>query len=131
MTDVDNVKKSGGDDAAAMLEHIEYQSLLYDFYGPLLGESQREVMDLYHEDDMSLSEIAEELGQTRQGVHYTLKKAEAALTNFEDKLGLVHAMAERTELAGEAETLLDGMADEGNADSVARLREIIRRLAEM
>jgi uncharacterized protein len=68
---------------------IEYASLLYDFYGALLDENKKEVMSLYHEDNLSLKEIAEELGQTRQGVHYTLKKAEATLEKYEEKLGLV------------------------------------------
>ena len=61
------------------IERVEYASMLYDFYGSLLNKSQNEVMALYHEDNLSLSEIAEELGQTRQAVHYTLRKAETAL----------------------------------------------------
>ena len=120
------------------IENIEYQSLLYDFYGSLLGESQREVMDLYHEDDMSLAEIAEELGQTRQGVHYTLKKAEAALARYEEKLGLVRAMTERQALAARAENAAAGLAAKlraGTADSadsalVETLLDTIRQLAE-
>ena len=63
--------------------------MLYEFYGSLLNEAQNEVMALYHEDNLSLSEIAEELGQTRQAVHYTLRKAEKALESYEEKLGLV------------------------------------------
>ena len=53
------------------IERVEYASMLFDFYGSLLNESQNEIMALYHEDNLSLSEIAEELGQTRQAVHYT------------------------------------------------------------
>ena len=71
------------------LSTIEYASMLYDFYGSLLNESQEEVMKLYHEDNLSLSEIAEELGTSRQAVHYTLKKAEKALEKYEEKLGLI------------------------------------------
>ena len=68
---------------------VQYASMLYDFYGAILKESQLEVMTMYHEDNLSLSEIAEELGMTRQAVHYTLKKAEAKLEEFDSKLGLV------------------------------------------
>lgn len=68
---------------------VQYASLLYDFYGSLLREKQARVMALYHEDDMSLSEIASELDMTRQAVHYTLKKSEAFLEELEDKLGLI------------------------------------------
>ena len=71
------------------MESIEKISLLYDFYGRLLTEKQRQVMELYHEENLSLAEIAEEFGISRQGVHDTLKKAEHLLTEYEDKLGLV------------------------------------------
>ena len=55
------------------IERVEYASMLYDFYGSLLNKAQNEVMALYHEDDMSLSEIAEELGQVRiQSDHESL-----------------------------------------------------------
>lgn len=64
-------------------------SLLYDYYGGLLGERQNQIFSLYHEDDLSLSEIAELAGITRQGVHDALKKAESQLINYEEKLGLV------------------------------------------
>jgi predicted DNA-binding protein YlxM (UPF0122 family) len=64
-------------------------SLLYDYYGALLGDRRKQVFSLYHEDDLSLSEIAELTGITRQGVHDALKKAEAQLIRYEDKLGLV------------------------------------------
>ena len=52
------------------IERVEYASMLYDFYGSLLNESQNEVMALYHEDNLSLSEIAEEEGQTWYYVHW-------------------------------------------------------------
>jgi predicted DNA-binding protein YlxM (UPF0122 family) len=64
-------------------------SLLYDYYGGLLGERQNQIFSFYHEDDLSLSEIAELTDITRQGVHDALKKAEAQLIKYEDKLGLV------------------------------------------
>ena len=71
------------------ISNIEYASLLYDFYGSLLDDNKREIMDLYHEDNLSLTEIAEELGLSRQGVHYALKKAESSLEKYEAALGLV------------------------------------------
>ena len=66
------------------LSKVEYASLLYDFYGELLDENKKEIMNLYHEDNLSLAEIAEDLGQSRQGVHYTLKKAEKSLEKYEE-----------------------------------------------
>lgn len=89
------------------IERVEYASMLYDFYGSLLSESQNEVMALYHEDNLSLSEIAEDLGQTRQAVHYTLRKAEKALKSYEEKLGLVASYKENQQLAQEAGRIID------------------------
>ena len=61
---------------------------LMDFYAPLLTEHRREVMRLYCEEDLSLAEIAEQLGITRQGVSDALKKARFQLEDYEEKLGL-------------------------------------------
>ena len=71
------------------IEDVTKASLLYDFYGRLLTEKQREVMRLYHEENLSLSEIAQEFSISRQGVHDSLKNAEKALVGYEEKLGLV------------------------------------------
>ena len=64
-------------------------SLLFDFYGETLTEKQRELFDLYYNEDLSLSEIAEHAGITRQGVRDAVKRAEHALQEMEDRLGLV------------------------------------------
>lgn len=73
-----------------MLEKIIEISLLYDFYGQLLTVKQQEILRLYHEDNYSLSEIADEFQISRQGVHDAVKKAEKALHEYERKLGLIH-----------------------------------------
>ena len=72
-----------------MIDKIGEASLLFDFYGQMLTKKQQEVMRLYHEENYSLSEIGEEFSISRQGVHDTLKKAEHALTEYEEKLGLI------------------------------------------
>lgn len=64
-------------------------SLLMDFYGEILTEKQREVINLYYNDDLSLSEIADEAKITRQGVRDCIKRGEATLREMESKLGLV------------------------------------------
>ncbi len=64
-------------------------SLLFDFYGDMLTEKQQDVVDLYYNNDLSLSEIAENYGITRQGVRDTIKRAEAQLAGMEEQLGLV------------------------------------------
>ena len=63
--------------------------LLYDYYGDLLTDRQRECFELRHYQDLSLGEIAAELGISRQGVHDNLSRAEALLRNMEEKTGCV------------------------------------------
>lgn len=69
-------------------DHLEL-CLLFDFYGEMLTDKQRELFDLYYNEDLSLSEIAEHAGITRQGVRDAVVRAEHTLTALEDKLHLV------------------------------------------
>ena len=64
-------------------------SLLLDFYGDLLTEKQREIMTLYFNDDLSLSEIAADCGITRQAAHDTIRRTEGILEGYEQSLGLL------------------------------------------
>ena len=64
-------------------------SMLLDFYGELLTQKQRDCFDLHYNEDLSLSEIAGELGISRQGVWDNIRRAEAALTEIESKTGLI------------------------------------------
>ena len=61
--------------------------LLYDYYGDLLTQRQKECFEMRYYQDLSLGEIAEELGISRQGVHENLSRAEALLRNMEAKTG--------------------------------------------
>ncbi len=117
------------------IENIAENSLLYDFYGQLLSKRQQEVMALYHEENYSLSEIAEEFGISRQAVHDTLKKAEQALAEYEQKLGLVKTL-QRSEavirqIDQKIDTLIAELAEsekvqsaQPNSTFAARLEEI-------
>ena len=64
-------------------------ALLYDFYGDILTAKQSNCIDLYYNEDLSLSEISKHLGITRQGVLDNIKRGEAALLKMESKLELV------------------------------------------
>ncbi|MDD6225450.1 MAG: YlxM family DNA-binding protein [bacterium] len=70
-----------------MEKNIEI-SLLFDFYKPLLTESQQQAVELYYNDDYSLAEIAQEMNITRQGVRDLVKRSENLLFAYEEKLGL-------------------------------------------
>ena len=62
-------------------------TLLYDYYGQLLTDKQRECFDLYYNQDYSLAEIAAEVGISRQGVHDSIARAETTLRHMEEQLG--------------------------------------------
>ena len=64
-------------------------AMLFDFYGELLTERQKEFFDLYYNEDLSLAEIAENSGISRQGVRDVIVRAENILTDMEDKTGLI------------------------------------------
>ncbi len=80
-----------------MFEKIIEINMLYDFYGQLLTIKQREILKLYYEDNFSLSEIAEEFGISRQGVHDFVKRAEKSLHEYENQLRLVSKFGETEE----------------------------------
>ena len=70
-----------------MPKNLEY-SILLDYYGNLLTEKQRETLEYYYNDDLSLSEISEIVSTSRQGVMDIIKRSEQQLNTFEDKLCL-------------------------------------------
>ena len=69
-------------------------ALLLDFYGEMLTEKQKDMVELYYNDDLSLSEIAENAGISRQGVRDSIKRAEGQLLEMEERLGLVRRFRE-------------------------------------
>ena len=104
-------------------------ALLYDYYGELLTEKQRICFDLYYNQDLSLSEIAEDLGVTRQGVHDTLARAEGQLRDLEKKTGCIAREARIREACGQIEAAVRALADIPEAQAPAR--EILRALSEI
>lgn len=79
------------------MEKIIEQGILYDFYGELLKPHQRKIYEAAVYDDLSLSEIAEEAGISRQGVHDLIRRCDKILQEYEDKLQLVEKFG-RTKL---------------------------------
>ena len=80
-------------------------ALLYDFYGDMLTDRQKEFYDLYYNEDLSLAEIAENYGITRQGVRDVIVRAEGILTELEDKTGIIrrfHKMQEQLQSVDDA-----------------------------
>ena len=107
-----------------MLDKTVEVHLLYDCYGALLTERQRRIAVLRYFDDWSLSEIAVELGITRQAVNDAMKKTVAQLAEYERKLGLLAAHLRRRERLRELEARLRERYGVGD-DVLAQLRELI------
>ena len=102
------------------------RSMLFDFYGELLTDKQREYFDLHYNEDLSLAEIAEQSGISRQGVWDIIRRAEAAMTEVEEKTGLIKRFNERNAALAEIRselTELGGMAE-------GRAQELVRSISE-
>ena len=80
---------------------------LLDFYGDILPERRRDILDLYYNDDLSLSEIAEQMDITRQAVRDSIKKTEQELFFYEEKLGLRRRFTEAETRVGKAISLCE------------------------
>ena len=107
-----------------MIKNQAYRmAMLYDFYGDLLTDRQKEFYDLYYNEDLSLAEIAENYGISRQGVRDVIVRAEATMTEIEDKTHLIRRFFRmRDELAAidaAADRLLDAARRGGVSDELA------------
>ena len=105
-------------------------SLLLDFYGELLKPSVRQTVDLYYNDDLSLSEIAAQLGITRQGVRDCIKRSETLLYNFEDKLGLYKRFKEVESGLYEIESLANELNEDYDKNKVDKIISTAKSLHE-
>ncbi len=101
-------------------------TILYDIYGELLSKSQREVLDLRYNSDLSIAEIAEELGGiSRPAVNNARKKGEERLLELESILGSAKRYKEISELLSRAEEHLARLPDGGDeGGEITRIREI-------
>lgn len=120
-----------------MAKNLEI-TILLDFYGDMLTAKQREFLDFYYNEDLSLSEIASNVGITRQGVRDAIKRAESQLYDMEQRLGLVErfkdvqaGLEEIMECATQisAENRKSGLSREIN-DLTVKIKSIALSLSE-
>lgn len=98
--------------------------LLLDCYGELLTERQRDVAELYFNEDLSLTEIAEARGITRQAVRDSIRHSEQALLEMEEKLG----MAERiTTMRDCLESILRNCGQEHDSEALKQISQLARK----
>ena len=112
------------------MEKIAQQGFLYDFYGELLTEHQKQVYEDVVLNDMSLSEIAQEFGISRQGVHDLVKRCSQTLKGYEEKLHLVEKFVSIREKVKQIDELLDGYEKENAEKLVADIRKISDEIIE-
>ena len=111
------------------MEKIYEQTMLFDFYGELLTEHQRSIYEDAVYNDMSLGEIAQDRGISRQGVHDLIKRCDKILQDYESKLHLVERFAKAKSTVGEIEALTRMDEVETPEKLQARLQEI-RKFSE-
>ena len=110
-----------------MAEDRVMQSLLLDFYGELLTDKQRECCELHFNEDLSLAEIAEQVGVSRQGVWDNIRRAEAALQEIEEQTGLIRRFAETQKGLEKLDELAGRLLSLPLGEEAAFLTEELRR----
>lgn len=115
-----------------MSEKTFEMTMLFDFYGELLTDKQREYFDLYYNNDLTLSEIAEAEGITRQGVRDMLVRAEGSLLETERRIGLVKKFAEDGLVLNEIAAIAGDIAGKTTDPEIRTLTEgIIQGLEKL
>ena len=104
------------------------RTMLFDFYGELLTDKQREYFDLHYNEDLSLAEIAALTGISRQGVWDIIRRAEATLRDIEAKTGLVARFRARREALSGVEARLSGLLSSPDAEARRVAREVMEEL---
>lgn len=110
------------------MEKIVEQGLLYDFYGELLNEHQKQIYEAVVYNDMSLSEIADEQGISRQGVHDLVKRCNKTLEGYEEKLHLVEKFQNTRRKVHFINQLAESAKESGTEELHDQLKQI-RRLS--
>jgi len=108
------------------MEKIFERNILYDFYGELLTEHQKNIYEDAVYSDLSLSELSEEYGITRQGIHDLIKRCDKLLTTYENKLHLVEKF-EKTKLLTNR---IKELTESDEEDVIRKIREISEEILE-
>ncbi len=110
------------------MEKIVEKSLLYDFYGELLTDHQKKVYGEYIQEDLSVTELSQILGISRQGAHDMIRRCDRILHSYEDKLHLVEHFLQIKKMVSEVRDTALRAAD---ADSRDMVRSCMDRIVEL
>jgi uncharacterized protein len=118
-----------------MTKNLEI-SILFDFYGDLLTDKQKEVIELYYNEDLSLGEIAENANITRQGVRDAIKRGEVFLLETEEKLGFSKHFNELSQKLSKIKEEVENISSINsktiyNSEIDLRVKEILKLLLEI
>jgi len=112
------------------MNEILRRDLLYDFYGELLTEHQKEIYGQFVQEDLSLGEIAKEAGISRQGVHDIIKRCALTLEGYEEKLHLVEQFMSVRQKVGQIQELLDRYQADTDEAVFQEIREVTEEIIE-
>lgn len=105
-------------------------NLLFDFYGPLLTNRQRDIYQMYYGEDLSLGEIGEQLGISRQAVYDNIKRSSKILADYESKLGLLNKYFAQQDMLKQAQQELTAFYqflknDDDDQNQIAKIKNIL------
>lgn len=112
------------------MDEILKQTLLYDFYGELLTEHQKEIYSQVVLEDYSLSEIAKVSGISRQGVHDLIKRCNKTLEGYEEKLHLVEKFMSVREKVHQIDTLLENYENQDEKVLIQQVKKLSGEIIE-
>lgn len=107
------------------MKNLDY-ALLLEAYGSMLTEKQQSVMELYYWEDLSLGEISQGQGITRQAVRDSIKRSEQILNGFEEKLGLAEKIMRCKEIYSEISDTAKTLADEHDCDGLDKITQLAK-----
>lgn len=107
------------------MEKILEQALLYDFYGELLTAHQKQIYEDVVLNDYSLSEVADDLGISRQGVHDMIKRCNKLLTGYEEKLHLVEKFVNLREQVGQIQRIAKAQEGDPSMEEIGKISATI------
>lgn len=112
------------------MEKFVEQTLLYDFYGELLTERQQQVYESVVLEDYSLSEVAEDLGISRQGVHDMIRRCNKSLEDYEAKLHLVEKFMSVKKKVHEIDLLLENYEEQDEKELIKKVKKLSGEIIE-
>ena len=112
---------------AGVMERIVEQNLLYDFYGELLNDHQKKIYEDAIYNDLSLSEIADEYGISRQGVHDLIKRVTKTLDGYEAKLHLIQKFKDKV---SKIDSLVDDYMESQDISDIHEIKKLSNEILE-